>query len=77
MVQDYVRFILSRRNTRNGLLYSEDPTILAWDLVNEPRCETWKVRCSCSAAPWGSGPCGGRRVVVDGWRVVMCRAASI
>jgi len=38
-----VRFILTRRNTRNGLAYREDPTILAWDLINEPRCETWKV----------------------------------
>lgn len=39
-----MRFILTRRNTRNGLVYRDDPTILAWDLVNEPRCETWKVR---------------------------------
>ena len=38
-----VRFILTRRNTRNGLAYREDPTILAWDLINEPRCETWKA----------------------------------
>jgi mannan endo-1,4-beta-mannosidase len=21
--------------------YKEDPTILAWNLINEPRCETW------------------------------------
>ena len=39
-----MRFILTRRNTRNGLAYREDPTILAWDLINEPRCETWKVK---------------------------------
>ena len=26
-----------RRNTYNGLLYKEDPTIFAWDLLNEPR----------------------------------------
>jgi mannan endo-1,4-beta-mannosidase len=21
--------------------YSEDPTIIAWNLINEPRCESW------------------------------------
>ena len=34
---DYVRRILGRRNTVNGRLYSEDPTIMAWQLANEPR----------------------------------------
>ena len=28
---------MNRRNTINGRLYKEDPTILAWDLANEPR----------------------------------------
>ena len=27
------------RNTINGRLYKEDPTIFAWDLINEPRCD--------------------------------------
>lgn len=54
-VQDYVRFILTRRNTRNGLVYREDPTILAWDLINEPRCETWKVRRLCAAGLYALG----------------------
>lgn len=43
LYKDYVRFIINRRNSRTGQLYREDPTILAWDLINEPRCETWKV----------------------------------
>jgi mannan endo-1,4-beta-mannosidase len=30
-----VSFILNRRNTVNGVLYKEDPTILAWQLGNE------------------------------------------
>jgi hypothetical protein len=30
-----------RKNSINGLLYKNDPTILAWNLINEPRCETW------------------------------------
>ena len=28
---------LHRRNTYNGRVYKEDPTIMAWDLLNEPR----------------------------------------
>lgn len=31
----FLDFILNRRNTVNGLLYKEDPTILAWQLGNE------------------------------------------
>jgi mannan endo-1,4-beta-mannosidase len=30
-----VSFMLNRRNTVNGMLYREDPTILAWQLGNE------------------------------------------
>ena len=29
--------ILCRRNMYNGRLYKEDPTIFAWDILNEPR----------------------------------------
>ncbi len=35
--RDYIRSLLARRNTANGRLYSEDPTIMAWQLANEPR----------------------------------------
>ncbi|MEM8899259.1 MAG: cellulase family glycosylhydrolase [Bacteroidota bacterium] len=35
--EDYIRFLLSRTNTVNGLTYVEDPTIMAWELANEPR----------------------------------------
>lgn len=28
-------------NSINGRSYKEDPTIIAWNLINEPRCETW------------------------------------
>lgn len=41
--KDYVRAIITRKNTVNGRLYSHDPTIMAWGLLNEPRCETWMV----------------------------------
>jgi mannan endo-1,4-beta-mannosidase len=39
--KDHVKFIVNRKNSINGRIYKEDPTILAWNLINEPRCETW------------------------------------
>ncbi len=36
---------MERMNSISGRLYRDDATIFAWDLVNEPRCETWRV-CS-------------------------------
>lgn len=29
--------VLNRKNTVTGIQYSEDPTILAWELANEPQ----------------------------------------
>lgn len=43
MYKTHVRTIIERRNAVNGRLYRDDPTILGWSLINEPRCETWKV----------------------------------
>ena len=34
---DYVRFIVSRQNRYTLLLYKDDPTIMAWQIGNEPR----------------------------------------
>eukprot|EP00877_Chromochloris_zofingiensis_P009295 jgi/Chrzof1/4619/Cz14g20070.t1 len=39
--KNHVNFILNRNNSINGRVYKEDPTILAWNLINEPRCESW------------------------------------
>ncbi len=33
----YVRTIVTRRNSFTGMEYREDPTIMAWQLANEPR----------------------------------------
>lgn len=33
----YIKTLLSRKNTVNGRLYRSDPTIMAWQLANEPR----------------------------------------
>lgn len=36
--QNWVRALLTRRNSLTGLAYAEDPTILGWEIANEPRC---------------------------------------
>lgn len=37
LFREYVKRIVTRKNTCNGCFYSEDPTIMAWQLANEPR----------------------------------------
>jgi mannan endo-1,4-beta-mannosidase len=37
LFRDYVRSIVSRKNTCNGRRYSADPAIMSWQLANEPR----------------------------------------
>jgi len=41
MYKNNAKYILNRVNTVNGRAYKDDPTIIAWNLINEPRCETW------------------------------------
>ncbi|CAL5208750.1 unnamed protein product [Lathyrus oleraceus] len=35
--KNHVKAVLTRKNTINGLLYKNDPTIFSWELMNEPR----------------------------------------
>jgi mannan endo-1,4-beta-mannosidase len=35
----WVEHVLPRRNTVSGRPYRDDPTVLAWELANEPRCK--------------------------------------
>ena len=37
LYHDYVRALVGRTNTVTGRAYAEDPTIMAWQLANEPR----------------------------------------
>lgn len=35
--RNYIRMIVNRKNSVNGRSYNDDPTIMAWQLANEPR----------------------------------------
>jgi mannan endo-1,4-beta-mannosidase len=37
LYREYVRTIVTRKNSCNGMEYSADPTIMSWQLANEPR----------------------------------------
>lgn len=37
MYKNHVKTVLTRRNTFTGIAYKDDPTIFAWELMNEPR----------------------------------------
>jgi mannan endo-1,4-beta-mannosidase len=37
MYRDYIRAVVSRTNSVTGIAYAADPTIMAWQLANEPR----------------------------------------
>jgi len=53
--KSYIAHLVNRRNTVNGRLYRDDPTIFSWELANEPRCK-------------GTGPAGSgwtNRTIVD------------
>ena len=37
--KDHIKAVISRKNTVNGRLYTEDATIMTWQLANEPQAE--------------------------------------
>ena len=58
-----IRAVVGRRNTINGVLYRENPTILAWETGNELDCPAaWTIRMARVIKEVD----GGRHLVIDG-----------
>ncbi|KAG6401088.1 hypothetical protein SASPL_137933 [Salvia splendens] len=38
--KNHIKAVLTRNNSISGIAYKDDPTIMAWELMNEPRCPT-------------------------------------
>ncbi|KAL6995707.1 Mannan endo-1,4-beta-mannosidase 7 [Sarracenia purpurea var. burkii] len=36
--KNHIKAVLTRRNSFTGVEYKDDPTIMGWELMNEPRC---------------------------------------
>lgn len=45
----YARFVTGRRNPYTGLAYRDDPTIMTWELANEPRNRSDKTGATVQA----------------------------
>jgi mannan endo-1,4-beta-mannosidase len=54
MLNNHIKWAVSRVNTLSGIAYKDDPTIMAWELANEPRgidnIDAYRKWISASAA---------------------------
>ncbi|NES14082.1 MULTISPECIES: cellulase family glycosylhydrolase [Micromonospora] len=51
--RDWISHVLNRVNPLTGVAYRDDPTVLAWELANEPRCKgsgVYPTSPTCSTA---------------------------
>jgi len=46
--KDNIKKLIERVNVFTGVAYREDPTIMAWELINEPRCRN----CAAKLQGW-------------------------
>ncbi|THU51317.1 hypothetical protein C4D60_Mb06t29750 [Musa balbisiana] len=37
--KNHIQRLLTRINSITNVAYKDDPTIMAWELINEPRCQ--------------------------------------
>lgn len=69
--RDYVKMLTNRVNTVTGVAYKDDPTIFAWDLMNEPqykRDESGKflAKWVADTSAFLKKECGVRQLVTTG-----------
>jgi mannan endo-1,4-beta-mannosidase len=48
LYKDNAKTLAARVNTITNVAYGSDPTIFAWDLINEPRCDSTTDGCSAA-----------------------------
>ena len=52
LFKSHIVSIVNRKNTVNSLQYKNDPTIMLWNVINEPRCPGCDANEQASALQW-------------------------
>lgn len=65
----WVNHLVTRQNVHSQVLYRDDPTIFAWELANEPRCQGsgafgTSKNCTLNYAVYGKDPVAWK---ITGW----------